>query len=476
MEKGASARALFAGLAALALAAAMLAIWWPGVAMYDTIDQYHQAVTGAYEDWHPPVMARLWSLLLPFGGGQAPMFVLQTALYAAGLGLLAARLAQGGGWRRSAAVLAIGAWPLFSGWEGVVLKDAQMAAALVAATGLAGWWRLAGRRLPLAAAAAIILLLLYALLVRGNAVFAVVPLALALFGWPRLNHPLARAAAALAAVAALLALAPLVNHRLLGAAETGIERTLPTYDLAGIAHFAGAQAVPALPPEAWAGIEARDCYRPFFWDTFGDARRCGFIHDGLDEAAPAGALSRLWVGTIVRHPIAYAEHRLGHWNATLRWLVPRNWPVAAPPSESEPNDAGLVSPGGAAACAAALADWIGATPFGWPILWFAASLAVLALAGPSQGPAPALAFALALSAAVLEASFAAISISADLRYHLWPMLATALAWTLLAGTPLPRRGLWIAGLALALLLAGGVASRLLLAPAGGTYGAMLGTE
>ena len=223
-------------------------------------------------------------------------------------------------------------------------------------------------------------------------------------------------------------------------------------------------------------MEARDCYRPFFWDTLGDERRCAFIREGLDEAAPAGALSRLWVGTIVSHPVAYAEHRLGHWNATLRWLVSRNWPVAAPPAESEPNDAGLVSPGAAAASAAALADWVAATPFGWPVLWFAAALAALALARPSQSPDSALAFALALSAAALETSFAAISISADLRYHLWPMLATALAWALLAGTPLPRRGLWIAGLVLVLLLAGGVATRLLLAPAGGTYGAMLGTE
>jgi hypothetical protein len=103
-------------------------------------------------------------------------------------------------------------------------------------------------------------------------------------------------------------------------------------------------------------------------------------------------------------------------------------------------------------------------------LWLAAALAALALARPEQK----LAATLALSAVLLEASFALVSISSDLRYHLWPMLATGLAWVLILRAP-PRSGRAlgiVAGLILLLCLAG-AAARLALPPSAGTYAAML---
>jgi len=457
-------------LAAALLCALMLALWWPGVAMYDSVDQYGQALHGSYDDWHPPIMARLWSVLLLAWEGQVPMFVLQAIFYWLGLGLIAASLAREGRPRAAAALLLLGALPLFTGWEAAVLKDAQMVAAMLAATGIALWWRLAGRRLPVGAGAAIALLLLYAALVRANAVFAAAPLACGLFGWFGLRRLLARAAILLGMAAAILLAAPIVNHDLLAADESGIARSLPIFDLAGMAHFAGPEAVPLLPPENWRAMEARHCYQPFFWDPLADPEHCGFVKEQLSDAAEGPDLFRYWAETALRHPLAYAGHRLGHWNATLRWLVPRGWPLADPPNESEPNALGLAGPGQGGAAAAELGGWLAETPLGWPFLWLAAALAALVFARRAQP----LAFALALSAVLLEASFALVSISSDLRYHLWPMLATGIAWTLIARAPPPRgRTTWIAaGLIFTLLLAG-LAARLTLPPAAGTYAAML---
>jgi len=469
MEQGSRRGPAIAFFAAAVSCAAMLIIWWPGVATYDSVDQYQQVLRGAYDDWHPPVMARLWSLFHLAWDGQAPMFVAQAAFYWLGLGLIAAALARERAPRAAAAVLIIGALPLFAGWQAAILKDAQMAGALLAAAGIACWWRLPGRRLPVATGAAVALLLLYAALVRTNAVFAAAPLACGLFGWFGLTGRVARGAALLGLTAAVLIAAPLVNRHLFGAEPSGIARTLPVYDLAGIAHRAGPESVPLLLPETWRAMETRRCYTPFFWDPLGVQDHCQFIQQGFEDRTPGADLFRIWVKTIARHPLAYAAHRLAHWNATERWLVPRGRPLAAPPAESEPNAIGLASPGPAGAAAAEAGGWLSGTPLGWPILWFAAALAALAFAGPDQK----IAVTLALSAALLEASFALVSISSDLRYHLWSMLATGTAWALIARAPPSRRALGIVLGSILILCLAGTAARLALPPAGGTYAAML---
>jgi hypothetical protein len=85
-----------------------------------------------------------------------------------------------------------------------------------------------------------------------------------------------------------------------------------------------------------------------------------------------------------------------------------------------------------------------------------------------------LALALLISSLALEASFIAISIAADLRYHLWPMIAAALGAILLAAEARPARRMLIASvLALTLVVASGLAARAILPPAPSGYPEML---
>ncbi|MCH7862701.1 MAG: hypothetical protein IH998_13675 [Proteobacteria bacterium] len=457
-----------AALAASLLCLAMLACFWPGVAMFDTVNQYAQLRSGSYDDWHPPAMARLWALFHAAGWhGQAPMFMLQTLFCWAGLGLFAAALARQGGRIAAGAVLLLGIWPPIAGWQVAVLKDAQMAGALLAATGLAAWWRLRDRPLPRGATLLIGLLLLYATLVRINAVFATVPLAFGLLGAGTWRRPVRRGVMMLAAMIAVLAVLPLVNHGLLRAGASEVGRALPTYDLAGIAHHAGAEAVPVLPAPVWQAAEAERCIRPMLWDPLGD--RCDFVAEGLAITAPGRKLTEAWLVTIARHPVAYAEHRLAHWNATMRWLVPWRYPLAEPQSDSEPNTLGIASPSPRIAPFQRLAGTLAESPLGAPILWLVAALAVLALAWRRDDQRSRLAVTLALSAVLTELAFLVISVAADYRYHLWAMLATGLAVALMAGTSLPRRGLGIALAALLLVGATGIAARIALPPVGETY-------
>ena len=115
------------------------------------------------------------------------------------------------------------------------------------------------------------------------------------------------------------------------------------------------------------------------------------------------------------------------------------------------------------------------TPLGWPIVWIVVAItALVASLSRPRNPVRDFATALLVSALALEASFAVLSIASDLRYHLWPMIATAVATVLLADR-LPPRKIVVAGAsALFLVVVGGVAARVLLPQPPQTYAGMLG--
>ena len=452
--------------------AAVAACFWPGVPMYDTVAQYGQVLSNVVDDWHPPVMVRLWQLLHPLAPQAAPMFALQAALYALGFGLLVAALARRARWKSAIAASALGLSPLLLGWQMVVLKDAQMLGALVVAVGIAAHYRLQDRNIAFVAAAAMTLFIGYATLVRANAVFVTAPLAVLLVQRPA--SLAVRGLAAVAAVAAVLAATPLIDHRLLDAAPSEVAKSQPIFDLAAIA--VASPASPSIFTSAErARIERLHCVKAFFWDPLGDPTACSAATGRL-MAVPQSELYRALAAGVADHPLAYTRHRLEHWNATERWLVEAGLTDAAPPIEAEPNDLGLAGPSSALAAgwqdAAAVEA---ATPLGWPVVWTAVGLFLLPIAWRRRAEsAGGLALALIVSGLSLEASFLIVSIASDLRYHLWPMLAAPLALILL-GDDLraPRRQGIIGAILLMAVIAGGVIARFSLPRAPGSYQGMI---
>ena len=448
------------------------ALFWPGVPMYDTVSQYDQVLSNDVADWHPPIMVRLWQVLQPLGTTTAPMFALQVVLYAAGFGLIVAALVLIGRWRAAlgAAVLALS--PLLLGWQMVVLKDAQMLGALVASFGVVAHFRLAEKRVPLAAAGAVALLLGYATLVRANALFATVPLTIFLL--PRPENLPGKIAIVLAAILVLLGVTPILNQRLFHATESGIANSQPLFDLAAIAVATPHSVLPFTQAER-AQILRKHCVKSFFWDPVGDPSACGPVTDPASEL-PQHELYLDLARAAAAHPVAYAVHRLKHWNSTERWLVPPGLIDAGPPDVAEQNDEGLRTP-----ASPFVPLWQGAgaleagTPLGWPIVWTTIAALLLPVAWRRRDePAGALAFALVVSALTLEASFLVISIASDLRYHLWPMTAAALALVLLSnGLRRSRRAWTVSGALLAFVVAGGLTTRASLPTAPDSYQAML---
>lgn len=56
-------------------------LYYPGFISPDSLDQYTQAITHNFNDWHPPIMAGFWSILLTIKNGSDLMFFFQILFY-----------------------------------------------------------------------------------------------------------------------------------------------------------------------------------------------------------------------------------------------------------------------------------------------------------------------------------------------------------------------------------------------------------
>lgn len=413
--------------ACIALGAAIAAIavghwlaYRPGIIVWDSIRQYGQALSGQYDDWHPPAMNWLWHELLAFGGGPGPMLVVQLLLYWGGVGLLALAALRRGRWALAAGIVALALLPMSLLLIGTILKDSLMAGCLLTAAGLLAW-----RPEPTNwARVAIALLLVAAASLRFNAVPAILPLALAALPPRWIASRMRLATSALGVAALFLAVMPIAN-RLLDAKPSGVEYSLITYDLGGITYYSGVDVFPAMPPVADARAINAGCYNKVSWDRYawwGDAP-CAIGFDMIRAAFAANRQSptRWWLMAIVNHPVAYAEHRLGHFSRNIR-VSTEGPPLPSLSLKSDPNDWNFVTrPNPMSEAIDRLAVASEDSPLGWPFCWILLGCVVL-LALPQArrrgGGAPLL-----WSGLLYALSYLPLSVASEVRYHLWTMLA-----------------------------------------------------
>ncbi|HEY4032219.1 MAG TPA: hypothetical protein VGM25_17870 [Caulobacteraceae bacterium] len=427
-----SATALAAG-GLLVISIGLSLSYWPGVMTWDSIRQYGQALSGRFDDWHPPLMEWFWRELLPVAHGPAPMLLLQLVVYAAGWGLLVGWALEG---RRPVLAMALAAaslTPLAVALMATIVKDCLMAALLLAATGVLAWRR-EGRDWPPRLLA--VALVVVACALRFNAFLAGAPLLVALLPEALRRTPFRLAATGLAAMAALLAATPVANH-LLRASRSGVELSLVNYDLGGITEYGGKSVFPALPDVDDPMAANHRCYTPVQWDLYADwaEEDCPVGFDVLRPAFKAQGINPtlFWIKAIAAHPLAYAEHRLGHFNINARFLVAADFDRRTPADVYRPvHDRSVdnpwryqVTPNPAVAAVDAMALVMARTPLGWPIVWMALAGGMLTLA--VRLPSRHLIVPLALSSLLYGLGYGVVSVSSELRYHLWTMLAALVA-------------------------------------------------
>lgn len=420
--------AILLACAMLGAAGATAFAYRPGLMTWDAVRQYDQALSGAFDDWHPPAMEWLWRQLVPLHAGPAPMLALQLTLFWAGFALLAAWALRRERRGLAVALVACGMAPLGMALMGAVLKDCLMAGALLSVTGLLAWRiETRGPRATILAGLAVLLLIAAATL-RFNAFTAGVPLFVAVMP-EALRRTKLRLAATTIGAAVILLLALPVANRLIGAKSSSVELSLVIFDLGGITEHSGVNAFPALPGIADPVAVNHRCYSPVKWDPYAwwvDAP-CPIGFENVGAALKASHVRPyVWQAqAILAHPIAYAEHRLAHFNINTRFLV-HDEIERAVQVEGPPNDWGYhVTPNPILSAIDAATRASAHTPLGWPIVWIALAFGVLTIA-PNL-PSRRIVVPVALSALLYGLGYGLFSVAAELRYHLWTLLAAAIA-------------------------------------------------
>lgn len=310
-------------LAALLGFALNLLVMYPGMMMWDSIDQLLQARSESLNDWHPPVMSLLWRWLDHVAAGPFPMLAVQLALLWAG-GWLVVRAA---GARTATARIAV-LWlalliPPVACVMGFIVKDALLAGVLLFAFGLVPvlqMWRVGGPRGRFAAGVALLACcLVLAATLRYNAIGAVwITTAFAihsLAGRPlRLVHSLGLG---LVAAVVFAGLATQINALLTDQPEHPWS-SVAAYDIAGVARGTGS-----------VDFIAADDLATLAGDRPGGEWTLARLEQGRQDwnhmlaaglhVEPSPTLKRVWRQAILRYPTAYLAHRLESFAANLRF-------------------------------------------------------------------------------------------------------------------------------------------------------------
>jgi hypothetical protein len=407
--------------------------YWPGVMIDDTRWQYQQVVDHAFEDWHPPLMAWIWSRLALIAPGPAPMLVLQLVLYWTGIALIACWAWRRGTPRLAVAIAAAGWLPACFALTGTVLKDVLMAGFLLCAVGLLLCrTTVRGTAARQAMTALSILAIFASAALRFNAFFACLPLLLAALPTPFTRTGPRLAATVIAATAALMMSGPAVAA-LVHAEKTGVDLSLIIFDLGGITEHAGVSQFPDLGVQNPVAVNHR-CYDPYEWDSYSDwaKKPCPLGFDRFQAFLDNEDVNArmLWVHAIASHPIAYAQHRLTHFNLSTWFIVPEG-PAFTAWSQSVPNPWGFhIRPNAIVSLVGGTADAAAATPLGLPFFWISVALAALIAGLATEMPTEVR--ALAASAFLYGAAYLVVGVATGVRYYFWTFTGAALAVLVLA--------------------------------------------
>jgi len=397
-----------------------LLIFYPGVMTFDAKYVYEDIAKGTYGDWQSPVMVWLWGLIDPIAPGAGSVFLLTATTYWMGFGILSLVLASRG---KAAALLLplLAMTPPALALVGSIWRDILLATCWLLAAAVA--YAVSEQRSPVRwiGQALALALVVLGVLLRPNALLAA-PLLAAYVVWISRVTLLRILMFYIPAAIVLFGIVQVVYYGMLDAKRQHPLQTIMIFDLGGISHFAKQNQFPVEWSEAENSMLLDKCYQPTLWDIYWRLEPCDFVMRKVErEKGLFGtpAISKAWLQAILRHPVAYLQHRSAFmWN----FLAADNLTMWTADIE-RPTQKVFVDRNAFNAMVS-VHDLLKPTPLLRVGFWLLACIVVCCV-GWRRSPPREAAFALGVCgcATIYVVSFYAVGVASDFRYGYWAVLA-----------------------------------------------------
>lgn len=282
---------------------------YPGIIYGDTYNQYYQALTNNYEDWHPPILSHIWRIFLITTGTKYSLYAILIIINSLSLVLLLSNLKK-----RYVALLYLILYfsPLFFSYFGWVYKDFFLATLILLISGLLPIYL---KHKNIIFRIILILLLIFTSLFRANAAFITAPIImyLAFSNW---NKKII-CYSVLLSILLVLVQSP-INHTILKAHKNYPIISLKIFDISGISHFSKINYFPIGLSDNEKDMVLGKCYSSELWDNYAGWGKCSFLLNKLNSGNNNNIktvnelLTKQWIASIKKHPYYYIKHRISH--------------------------------------------------------------------------------------------------------------------------------------------------------------------
>ncbi|MGN6568547.1 MAG: hypothetical protein ACTHJ0_11370 [Flavipsychrobacter sp.] len=408
-----------------------LIAYYPGFMSPDSLDQYQQAITGDYNDWHPPIMAGLWHLFNYIYSGPLLMLVFQLSLFWTSIYLLLTAI-KGHIWKLSILLLAFA--PFIQNFTGYIIKDIQMSFAWLLTSAILFRAIIQQRKLSIFESIISLLLIIYATWIRQNALPGSLPF-IVLWTWLvfRQRSKGFKITIVVIATTLLVWLQFPFNYNLFNAEKTYPEVKLYLEDITGIYAKTGQSYFTpyVLTGPAFDPNRLRTQYNTATFDDLWEDYNGKALLPDMDDSSVKD-LQKAWLHAIVAHPFTYINNRADGFLYYLR--VKNRTPLHYYYPYIDPNPYGFVFKWN-------LASKLLLKPIAFqkdifymrPWFWFLLSVILLFFMKKIRNTAYRKYYILLATSGILYLlpQFLVYQTDTDLRYFYWNILSPALCVCLL---------------------------------------------
>ncbi len=293
--------------------------FYPGTVANDSFDVLTEAAHHTIGNWHSPLLARFWQLILSTTSIKGIYVLIPLSMTCLGLYIIARNISKGL-FTGLICILILFIPPVFV-FVTVALKDTYLASFIFLISALMIDGAISDKKKTVSFYLYSVFILVCCFYVRSNGCFIAVPLLVAIFmGW---KAPIIyRYISCLVLVLCVIVSTPLVDFKLLGARDDTPEFSLMLFDIGGVAKQTGVSTLPDIPGVPDQVSVFKIYYNPAQWDPL--QKHFGSYFLGLKDlyvgkdperfAQLKHDVRKAWITAIAQHPIAYLKHRLSHFN------------------------------------------------------------------------------------------------------------------------------------------------------------------